>query len=156
MIIRQKPHSFGKLMRSEAQRPIIPFECKQHVVQSDLNTEESPQSETAPKRDIIICCKSCQQIITKDEFSVAINGNHEHIQCNPYGITFIFRCFNQTWHCLYAGEPQSAHSWFPGFHWTLTLCESCTTHLGWKFSNLDGEVFWGLISERLISQSLAD
>lgn len=155
MIIRQKPHSFGELKKLENHAPNMPLELKQQIVQTDMDKETASQRQTKPKRDVIICCKACQQIITKDEFSVSINGNHEHIQCNPYGITFIFRCFNQTWHCLSVGEAQSAHSWFPGFHWTLVLCESCTTHLGWKFSNLEGDVFWGLISERLASHSQA-
>lgn len=158
MNIRQKTYSHGKCMTPSNQQPRFldhsrNQQLKKQAVEVKANASQPQEQHVDPKRDFIICCKACQQIITKDEFSIAVDGNNEHIQCNPYGFTFIFRCFNQVWHCMEVGDAQSAHSWFPGFDWTLILCESCTTHLGWVFNNHDGMRFWGLISDRLSTHS---
>jgi hypothetical protein len=160
VIIRQKPRTIDaqSFLRSGGILAVAEMKDPQEALltEDQLTFQKDRQHDKDPKRDAIICCRACRQIITKDEFSIAMEGNHEHIQCNPYGVTFVFRCFNQVWHCLPVGDPQSAHSWFPGFYWTLVLCESCTTHLGWQFHNSENSVFWGLISERLCNQPLSE
>jgi len=128
---------------------------KNSSITAELIPRENVNSQSHKKRDFIICCKACQQIITKDEFSISVGGHHEHLQTNPYGVTFIFRCFNQAWNTNHIGNPESAHSWFPGFEWTMVTCGGCNTHLGWYFSNLQSEGFWGLISEKLVSHPQA-
>ena len=32
------------------------------------------------------------------------------------------------------GEPETAHSWFPGFAWTVANCARCHAHVGWRFT----------------------
>eukprot|EP00329_Picozoa_sp_Boothbay-MS584-11_P006758 61365_4 len=27
------------------------------------------------------------------------------------------------------GEPETEHSWFPGYAWTIAYCRGCTSHL---------------------------
>jgi hypothetical protein len=45
------------------------------------------------------------------------------------------------------GEPETAHSWFPGYAWQCAYC-ACGQHLGWKFlatrPGLQPAAFWGL------------
>ncbi len=123
-----------------------------------------PESQTSIKRESeksvnkhrkhIICCKTCDQIITKDEFSVPVNGYHEHLQCNPNGVTFIFRCYSEAWNCTPVSPPELEFSWFPGFYWSIIACSSCKQHLGWKFSSLSNEVFWGLLSDKLYTVNI--
>ncbi|KAK3272358.1 hypothetical protein CYMTET_19346 [Cymbomonas tetramitiformis] len=44
---------------------------------------------------------------------------------------------------------QASDSWFPGYSWSIVLCQQCgdTMHLGWKFTNLteQGGHFYALI-----------
>ncbi|KAG2443183.1 hypothetical protein HYH02_009260 [Chlamydomonas schloesseri] len=48
----------------------------------------------------------------------------------------------------YIGRPETAHSWFPGYAWTIANCAACGEHLGWRFTavspGLSPHVFWGL------------
>jgi hypothetical protein len=119
----------------------------------DPRLETQLSLTTAPRKETIICCKSCMTLITKNEFSISIDGHHEHMQCNPHGLTFIFRCFNYVENCSSVGTPCEDFSWFKGHTWTLTLCSHCGEHLGWSFApssnNLSESQFWGLISTKL-------
>lgn len=49
---------------------------------------------------------------------------------------------------LLEGRPETAHSWFPGYAWTIAYCDTCGQHLGWRFTatqqHLSPGVFWGL------------
>lgn len=46
------------------------------------------------------------------------------------------------------GEPETAHSWFPGYAWTICNCSTCFCHLGWMFTAtprpLKPAVFYGI------------
>lgn len=46
------------------------------------------------------------------------------------------------------GEPETAHSWFPGYAWTICNCTNCLCHLGWMFTAtpqpLKPALFYGL------------
>lgn len=33
----------------------------------------------------------------------------------------------------YSGGPETRDSWFPGYAWTITYCQRCHSHLGWRF-----------------------
>jgi cereblon len=47
-----------------------------------------------------------------------------------------------------SGRPETAHSWFPGYAWTIASCAVCGQHLGWEFTaaqaGLEPPRFWGL------------
>ena len=32
------------------------------------------------------------------------------------------------------GRPSTEYSWFPGYAWTITECQGCWGHIGWKFT----------------------
>lgn len=46
------------------------------------------------------------------------------------------------------GHPETQHSWFPGYAWTIAHCSNCGQHLGWRFTAtrpvLAPKMFWGL------------
>lgn len=61
-----------------------------------LDIETIEKTEKLPlgtKSNILILCKRCQFQSTRSEFSLSIEEHHEHIQCNPQGLTFVFKCF---------------------------------------------------------------
>lgn len=54
------------------------------------------------------------------------------------------------------GTPETEHSWFPGYAWTIANCRHCYSHLGWRFDAVQGSGlqparFWGLRRPSLIS-----
>ena len=75
-------------------------------------------------------------------------GAHEHTFVNPHGIEHHIACFALAPGCAYAGAPESAFSWFPGFTWQIAVCGQCHALLGWIFRNA-GEQFHGLITTAL-------
>ncbi|KAF8069542.1 Crbn [Scenedesmus sp. PABB004] len=57
------------------------------------------------------------------------------------------------------GRPETAHSWFPGFAWTIAHCGACGAHLGWRFTaaraGLSPRAFWGLRRAALVCTTRA-
>lgn len=53
------------------------------------------------------------------------------------------------------GNPETEHSWFPGYAWTMVMCSDCGKHLGWYFTAVEKglipRAFWGLRREQLRS-----
>ena len=51
------------------------------------------------------------------------------------------------------GGPQTEHSWFPGYSWTMLSCKGCSRHKGWLFTathrDLDPPKFYGLCRKGL-------
>lgn len=52
--------------------------------------------------------------------SVSTSDGDLHFSPNKQGVTKV-------------GRPSFEHSWFPGYMWTIILC-NCGMHLGWYFS----------------------
>ncbi|GJM93169.1 hypothetical protein PR202_ga09700 [Eleusine coracana subsp. coracana] len=46
------------------------------------------------------------------------------------------------------GDPSKAYSLFPGYTWTIALCSSCESNIGWMFTsdkkNLHPKSFWAI------------
>lgn len=55
------------------------------------------------------------------------------------------------------GRPDTAHSWFPGYAWTIAYCARCRAHLGWRFTavspGLSPRTFYGLTRAALVSRA---
>ncbi len=98
-----------------------------------------------------IRCRACLHELTADKYIMSVEGSHEHMQCNPYGITFVFGCFRDAPGCLVAGEAEQEDSWFGQYHWQMALCDNCGRHLGWCFTSASAQPFFGLILARLQS-----
>ena len=119
---------------------------------SDIETIEQTEKLTLEsKGDYFIQCKRCRFHLTGSNFALSIEGHHEHIQCNPQGLTFVFKCFSKVPGSFINGISTLEYSWFPGYAWQFSHCQSCGEHLGWYFKNTDNDPFFGLINDKIIS-----
>lgn len=96
-------------------------------------------------------CIQCRHPISDDFARIAISGSHRHVFANPHGIVFDVGCFAVAPGCVIGGEPTQDFSWFPGTSWQVALCAVCGLHMGWRYTTTDGQRFFGLILDRLIS-----
>ena len=113
--------------------------------------EAIPEKQKALNTDkkIFIYCKKCGLYLTRQEYAIEVEHYHEHLQCNPNGFTFVFKCFSKAPGCLLLGKPTEENTWFKGYSWRLSLCQNCGEHLGWYFKKQDIDIFFGLISDKL-------
>jgi hypothetical protein len=112
-----------------------------------LDTLENAETKFERPR---IRCKACHLELTRTDYALSPEGFHEHMQVNPGGVTFVFRCFSQAAGCSIQGKPEHEHSWFTGYTWQFALCRQCGSHLGWLFRHSGEDSFFGLISDRII------
>jgi len=98
-----------------------------------------------------ILCAICRHIITSEAESTSVQNNHYHTCTNPAGLVFDIRCFKNAPGCRQVGPAYSEYTWFVGYHWQITICGSCSEHLGWLYKN--SNTFFGLIANRLLYDS---
>lgn len=54
---------------------------------------------------------------------------------NPHGTTHGLTCVSRLRaEVFYEGPPSTEFSWFPGYAWQIMRCNTCASHLGWRFS----------------------
>jgi hypothetical protein len=89
------------------------------------------------ENETYVCCKSCSARLSSasEMFTVGgaegTTGNY----VNEYGVvhqTITVREADEP-KLSYSGGPETRDSWFPGYSWTITYCQRCHSHLGWKF-----------------------
>ncbi|MBN1615487.1 MAG: hypothetical protein JW950_13570 [Deltaproteobacteria bacterium] len=114
------------------------------LVNIRLMNETLTDKERAP-----VLCRICRTEITAAEFSIAVNGQHEHTFTNPAGIAYRIGCFSEAYGCFTHGQPTYEFTWFAGFSWCFCTCMGCLNHLGWHYRSGDGG-FFGLILDSLI------
>ena len=114
-------------------------------------SEGGPGEDEEPSRaeDQAILCRACGAEVTSHGAVMDMRGGHNHTFVNPHGYVFEIGCFSSAPGCVDYGAPTAEHTWFPGFSWCFSLCGSCSAHLGWRFSSGSGQVFWGLVLNRL-------
>ena len=95
-----------------------------------------------------IRCAACGQVVTDESLRIERLGRHVHMCSNPAGVEFAVACFASAQGLSVASNPSREWSWFPGYAWQIELCDGCGTHLGWKYTSVDGS-FHGLIVDRL-------
>ena len=111
---------------------------------------EKEAEEPTPEEEEYILCRQCRQAITRSADRIAIQGSHQHTFANPHGIVFEIGCFRSVKGCGYAGAASDEFTWFAGYTWRVCYCAMCLTHLGWIFSSRGGDLFHGLILDKLI------
>ena len=105
--------------------------------------------EASSGEDAPLVCAACGAAITHRSSAIDVAGAHEHTFVNPAGIIFPIRCFRAAPGCRELGSYTEEFSWFPGFAWRYAFCAACREHLGWVYAAGAGEVFYGLIAEKL-------
>ena len=132
----------------------IPLQLKGKL---DRLQSAQPDPETCftdTKTEDQLYCVNCLASITSYDQRVSINSLHTHTFVNPAGLSFTIGCFSSSPGCTFHGEPTSLHSWFPGYLWNYADCSNCRNHLGWQFTDLNGNsCFSGLILDRLTDRS---
>ncbi len=98
--------------------------------------------------DTRLVCAQCASVITRAGARCERHGAHFHAFSNPAGVRYLIACFSES-ATVQHDAPTQEHTWFPGFAWQVAHCPGCHAHLGWRFSGAAGEVFFGLISDRL-------
>ncbi|CDW57291.1 Protein cereblon [Trichuris trichiura] len=94
-----------------------------------------------------ICCRDCNADVgsVSDVFSMNKEGPMG-IFVNSRGVAHEIVTLRNLRNVFGFGRPASEMTWFRGYQWTILLCSSCTTHLGWKFTaeeeNLEPECFY--------------
>ena len=117
----------------------------------DIETEELEQAVNEDEHGkFVIVCKQCRFHLTSSDYAIAIDGNHEHVQCNPQGYTFVFKCFSRAPGSIMSGEPTQEFSWFSGYSWRYSHCQGCGSHLGWFFQNQQSDSFSGLVADKIL------
>ena len=96
-----------------------------------------------------VLCASCNAPLTDPEAAFEVAGSHTHVFFNPAGFRFEIGCFERAPGCVQVGTPTTEFTWFPGSRWCFSMCGTCGTHVGWRFSSAAGARFWGLILKRL-------
>jgi hypothetical protein len=96
-------------------------------------------------------CFLCGRRITGAAARISVQGGHEHGFSNPAGFAFRIGCFSQAPGCAAEGTPTAEHTWFAGCRWRYALCAGCRVHLGWEYSSMGGDGFFGLILDRLVA-----
>jgi len=121
----------------------------------DTRTFDEKQVELSPE-DLLeeqqpgkLCCAVCGLHVTDVDQVTKIEQKHIHLKRNPYGTQFRIGCYRNAVGCGHFGPFSQEHSWFTDFSWSVGLCLSCKTQLGWIFT---GEgTFYGLIMDKLIN-----
>lgn len=114
----------------------------------DLLLEEEQADEPKGKR---LYCAACREPVCTEQDQVSQLGAFRHTFINPFGNEFEIGCFQRA-KCSVTGTPSKELTWFPGYAWRIAACEACFTHLGWEYSDPEGDVFYGLILGNLCDQ----
>jgi hypothetical protein len=113
------------------------------------NTSDRPKRSAQVELARVICCAKCSHPITKPQHATTVDGDHQRTFRNPGGYSFHVLCFAQAEGCDVKGRPTTDASWFADTAWAFAVCQGCGQHLGWQYSRLTGEPFFGLIAPRL-------
>ena len=103
-------------------------------------------------QDQVLQCLVCSQTLANLSSVFTVPGAEGNIGAyiNPGGIvhqTVTLRHLVRGVKVKLHGKPEPRDSWFPGYAWTITCCNLCSTHLGWYFTPVDNNSkvkFFGL------------
>lgn len=109
-----------------------------------------PKREAQAPDEKPLRCAVCGLVITYEAQRISVQGAHEHLRRNPFGLSFRFGCFAWAPGCAKLGEATSEYTWFPNYSWRFAVCGQCREHLGWSFSGRSEEGFYGLILAQLV------
>lgn len=103
------------------------------------------------KDDARLLCATCGYVITSRDQRMTVDGSYHHTFSNPAGLVFDIGCFRDAPGCRQTGSATEDWTWFDGFSWRIAVCRECRSHLGWSYQSNNGEGFFGLIVDRLVS-----
>ncbi|KAH7429506.1 hypothetical protein KP509_09G053000 [Ceratopteris richardii] len=103
-------------------------------------------------------CKWCFALIANRSDILVMSGEGPvDTFVNPHGIVHETLTLFRTEGLNLVGDPETLHSWFPGYSWTLAYCRVCNAHMGWHYKaveeGLQPKSFWGIRRSQLAQLS---
>ncbi|GIL75511.1 hypothetical protein Vretifemale_5288, partial [Volvox reticuliferus] len=107
----------------------------------------------------VLACKYCGATVAHCSSALLMSSEGAGgAFVNAHGYVHDIATFRVVQGLSYQGQPETAHSWFPGYAWTIANCERCSDHLGWRFTacseGLRPSVFWGLRRSAILCPQL--
>ncbi|KAL3153029.1 hypothetical protein ABBQ38_012053 [Trebouxia sp. C0009 RCD-2024] len=129
----------------------LPLEddTRQRLLEAPTVVERLKNELALMQRMASLRCRFCmtQVAFASDVVSMSSEGTGGAF-VNSHGYVHDMITLHRATNAVCDGEPETEHSWFPGFAWTIAYCAGCTSHLGWKFTaaqrNQHPQSFWGL------------
>jgi cereblon len=101
-------------------------------------------------------CIACGGLITSSDRLIRMGTGTRHEFVNPAGVRCDFHTFFSCPGAVAHTEATEAHTWFPGYRWSLAFCRRCGHHLGWHYEatslRLRPREFWGILATHLSSK----
>lgn len=121
---------------------------KSNLKEQLLNEDKAESFETENNQ---LLCSVCSEKITHLNHKDQIESKFQHTFVNPHNQIYKIGIFKKANGIKLVGNPTHQHTWFNGFAWQNVLCQKCSQHLGWKFTNAptNDQTFFGLILLRL-------
>ncbi|GMF28523.1 unnamed protein product [Phytophthora lilii] len=92
-----------------------------------------------------IFCSMCGSFLanTRDIFSMTARGAAGGTFVNPGGHVFQVLTLREVdrAHVFVDMSPSIEDTWFAGYAWSITHCNSCYQHLGWRFDRVESTLF---------------
>eukprot|EP00249_Psilotum_nudum_P021742 c28226_g1_i3 orf=384-2126(-) len=101
-----------------------------------------------------IRCKNClTEIARRSDMLVMSADGPIGAYVNKYGYVHETLTLCRARGLILQGRPDTQHSWFPGYAWTIADCSVCESHMGWLFTavtkNMRPKAFWGMRRSQL-------
>lgn len=105
-----------------------------------------------------IRCKNCMTVIARrSDMLVMSSDGPMGAYVNNYGYVHETLTLSKAHGLNLQGQPETQHSWFPGYSWTIAYCNCCESHMGWLFKaikkNMYPRQFWGVRRSQLAENS---
>lgn len=105
-----------------------------------------------------IRCKNCKNVVARRSDMVVMSSDGPlGMYVNKYGYVHETLTIAKARGLILQGRPETLHSWFPGYSWTIADCSFCETHMGWLFKalkkGLHPRQFWGLRRSQLAEKA---
>ncbi|BAT78365.1 hypothetical protein LR48_Vigan04g206700 [Vigna angularis] len=105
----------------------------------------------------LIRCKSCETTIAKrSDMLVMSSEGPLSAYVNPGGYVHEIMTLYKANGLSLLGPAVAEYSWFPGYAWTIAICATCKTQMGWLFTarsqKLKPSTFWGIRSCQLAEE----
>jgi len=108
----------------------------------------------------VLVCLNCQTKLADQTsiFSMSTEGPQGTF-INPNGHLHETLTLHHAINLSAIGSPSVEYSWFPGYAWTVLVCSSCYSHIGWRFtatrSSMQPETFHGFSRKSIMPKLVA-
>ncbi|WZN66938.1 protein cereblon [Chloropicon roscoffensis] len=120
--------------------PASSIKKQQRLLEMDVTARLGAEVELMTRMTQVkeLCCANCGRVLadSRDIFSMTKEGS-SGVFVNGAGALHDIVTITKVDGVTKVGRPSFEHSWFPGYMWTIILC-NCGMHLGWYFSGQRG------------------